>query len=82
MHANSIFTNPNARLVGFFDENNSEIKNFSEKYNSDFLDIKTIENDHNIDAVVICSPTDTHIDLIKKFSKEESRICTQGLMLK
>ena len=70
IHANSIFTNPNARLVGFFDENNSEIKNFSEKYNSDFLDIKTIENDHNIDAVVICSPTDTHIDLIKKFSRK------------
>lgn len=74
IHANSIFTNPNARLVGFFDENNSEIKNFSEKYNSDFLDIKTIENDHNIDAVVICSPTDTHIDLIKKFSNSGKAI--------
>lgn len=74
IHANSIFTNPNSRLVGFFDENNSEIKNFSEKYNSDFLDIKTIENDHNIDAVVICSPTDTHIDLIKKFSNSGKAI--------
>ena len=49
-------------------------KNFSEKYNSDFLDIKTIENDHNIDAVVICSPTDTHIDLIKKFSNSGKAI--------
>ena len=74
IHANSIFTHPNAKLVGFFDENNSEIKNFSEKYNSDFLDIKTIENDHNIDAVVICSPTDTHIDLIKKFSNSGKAI--------
>ena len=27
IHSNSIFTNPNSRLVGFFDENNSEIKN-------------------------------------------------------
>ena len=74
IHANSIFTHPNAKLVGFFDENNSEIKNFSEKYNSDFLDIKTIENDHNIDAVVICSPTETHIDLIKKFSNSGKAI--------
>ncbi len=74
IHANSIFTDPNAKLVGFFDENNSEIKNFSKKYNSDFLDIKTIENDHNIDAVVICSPTDTHIDLIKKFSNSGKAI--------
>ena len=74
IHANSIFTHPNAKLVGFFDENNSEIKNFSKKYNSDFLDIKTIENDHNIDAVVICSPTDTHIDLIKKFSNSGKAI--------
>ena len=74
IHANSIFTHPNAKLVGFFDENNSEIKNFAEKYNSDFLDIKAIENDRNIDAVVICSPTDTHIDLIKKFSNSGKAI--------
>ena len=28
IYANSIFTHPNAKLVGFFDENKSEIKNF------------------------------------------------------
>ena len=50
IHSMTLFLlHPNAKLVGFFDENNSEIKIFSEKYNSDFLDIKTIENDHNID---------------------------------
>lgn len=41
----------------------------AEKYGCDVRSIEEIERSTDIDAVVICTPTDTHADLIERFAR-------------
>ena len=74
VHAEAINKNINANLIYIYDTNNSVANNFASKFNCKIADINSIKNDKNIDAVVICSPTNTHIDLIKNFSRAKKAI--------
>ena len=74
VHAEAINKNINANLIYVYDTNNSEANKFASKFNCKIADINLIKNDKNIDAVVICSPTNTHIDLIKNFSRAKKAI--------
>ncbi len=46
----------------------------AEENNCKILKINEIENNPDIDAVIICTPTDTHVDLINRFSKSNKSI--------
>ena len=74
VHAEAINKNINANLIYIYDMNNSVANKFASKFNCKIADINSIKNDKNIDAVVICSPTNTHIDLIKNFSRAKKAI--------
>ena len=74
VHAEAINKNINANLIYIYDTNNSVANKFASKFNCKIADINSIKNDKNIDAVVICSPTNTHIDLINNFSKVKKAI--------
>ena len=72
IHANSIFTHPNAKLVGFFDENNSEIKNFSEKKKFPVI-MTSKKHKRCLDRV-----NEAILKLSKLVKEDDIIICVQG----
>lgn len=69
VHAQAIGSNPKARLVAVADPVAAAAAAISDQYGADVRTIDAIEASADIDAVVICTPTDTHADLIERFSK-------------
>ena len=69
VHARAIGSNPSAKLVAVADAFEKAAKDISEAYGCEVRTIEAIEKAKDIDAVVICTPTDTHADLIERFSK-------------
>lgn len=69
IHADSIAKNPLAELVAVAETNPVIAKQISEKYDCDMRSIKQISESRDIDAVVICTPTDTHANLIELFAE-------------
>ena len=82
VHARAINNNPIANLVFIYDLDETSAKNFASEFNCMVSNIDSIKNDSQIDAVVICSPTDTHIQLINIFSSAKKAIfCEKPLDL-
>ncbi|MDB5531182.1 MAG: iolG [Devosia sp.] len=69
VHAKAISANPNARLVAVADAMEKAASDLSTQYGCDVRTINQILTATDIDAVVICTPTDTHADLIEQFTK-------------
>ncbi len=69
VHARAIGSNPGARLVAVADAFEAPAKDLAAAYGADVRSIDAIEKAADIDAVVICTPTDTHADLIERFAK-------------
>jgi myo-inositol 2-dehydrogenase/D-chiro-inositol 1-dehydrogenase len=69
VHAKAISANPNARLVAVADAMQQAATDLSTQYGCDIRTINQIMTATDIDAVVICTPTDTHADLIEQFTK-------------
>ena len=69
VHAKAITSNPDARLVAVADAMPAAAKELAAKYGCEVRSIDEIEAAKDIDAVVICTPTDTHADLIERFAK-------------
>ena len=67
LHADTIITNPNSELVSINDPKNNEINNLKKKYLCQVMSIDDIASDDQIKGLLICTPTETHVDLIKKF---------------
>ena len=69
VHAKAITSNPEARLVAVADAMPAAAEAIAEEYGAEVRTIDAIEKSADIDAVVICTPTDTHADLIERFAK-------------
>ena len=69
VHARAITSNPDAVLVAVADSLAEAAKGLAKQYDVEVRSISQIEASSDVDAVVICTPTDTHADLIERFSK-------------
>ena len=68
VHARAIRNNPDAELVAVADAIPAAAKSLAEGYGIAIRSIDEIAQSADIDAVVICTPTDTHADLIEQFT--------------
>jgi myo-inositol 2-dehydrogenase/D-chiro-inositol 1-dehydrogenase len=69
VHARAVAGTPGARLVAIADPVAAAAEAVRAAYGCDIRSIDTIEASADVDAVVICTPTDTHADLIERFTK-------------
>ena len=69
VHAKAVSANPDAKLVAVADAMADAAGALAAQYGAEVRSISQIEAANDIDAVVICTPTDTHADLIERFSR-------------
>src|ERR1041384_7555213 len=69
VHAKAVTANPAAKLVAVADAMEKAAQDIATQYGCEVRTIEAIAAAKDIDAVVICTPTDTHADLIEQFSK-------------
>ncbi|QIA20698.1 inositol 2-dehydrogenase [Mesorhizobium sp. AA22] len=69
VHARAVGSNPQARLVAVADAFEKAAAELASAYGAEVRTIEAIEKAGDIDAVIICTPTDTHADLIERFAK-------------
>ncbi|MBD8064989.1 inositol 2-dehydrogenase [Devosia sp. PTR5] len=69
VHAKAVTANPLARLVAVADAFEKAATDLAGQYGAEVRSIDAIEKADDIDAVVICTPTDTHADLIERFAR-------------
>ncbi len=69
VHAGAIAATPGARLVAVADAVEKAAKSLAAIHGAQVRSIDAIAADPSIDAVLICTPTDTHADLIEKFAR-------------
>ena len=67
VHARAVTGDANARLVAVADAFPTAAQAIADQYGCDVRSIDAIAAASDIDAVVICTPTDTHADLIEMF---------------
>lgn len=69
VHARAVASTPGARLVAIADPAAAAAEAVKAAYGCDIRTIDQIEASADVDAVIICTPTDTHADLIERFTK-------------
>lgn len=69
VHAKAVAQNTNAKLVAVADAAREAANAIASTYGADVSTIDDIAADPAIDAVIICTPTDTHADLIERFAR-------------
>jgi myo-inositol 2-dehydrogenase / D-chiro-inositol 1-dehydrogenase len=69
VHARAINADPDAQLVAVADAMAPAADAIAAQYGCDVRTIEAILAAKDIDAVVICTPTDTHADLIEAFAR-------------
>ncbi|MDP3958735.1 MAG: inositol 2-dehydrogenase [Pseudorhodobacter sp.] len=69
VHAKAISANAGAGLVAVADAFPAAAQAIADQYGCEVRSIEAILEARDIDAVVICTPTDTHADLIEKFAR-------------
>jgi len=69
VHARAVGGNPDAELVAVADAVPKAAKDIATAYGAEVRTIDDIAKAKDIEAVVICTPTDTHADLIEKFAR-------------
>ena len=67
VHADTIQANSNAELAAIHDPINNEINRLQKRYSCQQMSLADITNNDQIKGILICTPTDTHVDLIKRF---------------
>ena len=67
VHADTIQANSNAELAAIHDPINNEINRLQKRYSCQPMSLDDITNNDQIKGILICTPTDTHVDLIKRF---------------
>jgi myo-inositol 2-dehydrogenase/D-chiro-inositol 1-dehydrogenase len=68
VHARAVAGTAGARLIAIADPIAAAAESVKAAYGCDIRTIDTILTSADVDAVVICTPTDTHADLIEKFT--------------
>lgn len=69
VHATAIASVPGATLVAVAEPFAEAAKAMQDAHGCDIRNIDEIAASDDVDAVVICTPTDTHADLIEQFAK-------------
>jgi myo-inositol 2-dehydrogenase/D-chiro-inositol 1-dehydrogenase len=69
VHAKAVSSNASAKLVAVADAFPAAAQAIASAYGCEVRTIEAIEAAKDIDAVVICTPTDTHADLIERFAR-------------
>lgn len=69
VHAKAVTGDAQAKLVAVADAMAPAAQAIADQYGCEVRTIEAIEAAKDIDAVVICTPTDTHADLIERFVK-------------
>jgi myo-inositol 2-dehydrogenase/D-chiro-inositol 1-dehydrogenase len=69
VHARAIAEDKRAKLVAVVDAVAEAAQAIAESAGCRVSSIEEIEADRDIDAVIICTPTNTHADLIERFAK-------------
>ncbi|MGR3492602.1 MAG: inositol 2-dehydrogenase [Shimia sp.] len=69
VHADAIAATTGARLVAVADAMEGSARAVADKHGARVDTIDGIEGDGTIDGVLICTPTDTHADLIERFAR-------------
>lgn len=69
VHARAIAGTEGARLVAVADPVADAARAVAEGHGCDIRTIDEIEAADDVDAVVVCTPTDTHADLIERFAR-------------
>lgn len=67
VHARAVSGNADASLVAVADAMAPAAEALATEYGCEVRSIEEIESATDVDAVVICTPTDTHSDLIERF---------------
>ncbi|QTN99687.1 inositol 2-dehydrogenase [Brucella sp. 458] len=69
VHAGAIASDRRARLVTVADANEDAAKAIADASGAQVRSIDEIERASDVDAVLICTPTNTHADLIERFAR-------------
>ena len=69
VHAAAIASNPKARLVAVADALEPAARALAQAWGAQVRSLDDIVSAGDIDAVVICTPTDTHADLIERLAR-------------
>ncbi|MFZ7091357.1 inositol 2-dehydrogenase [Primorskyibacter sp. 2E233] len=69
VHARAVASTPGATLVAISDPFADAAQKVSDQYGCDIRSIDDIAAASDVDAVAICTPTDTHANLIEQFAK-------------
>ncbi len=69
VHARAIAHEPAAKLVAVADTLPDAARAIADRHGCVIREIDTVAAAGDIDAVVICTPTDTHADLIERFAR-------------
>ncbi|WP_407049543.1 inositol 2-dehydrogenase [Methyloraptor flagellatus] len=69
VHARAIAGNPDARIVAVTDALPAAAEALSASTGAEIRSIEAIAKSADVDAVAICTPTDTHADLIELFAR-------------
>lgn len=68
-HAGAIANMPDARIIAVADALPKAAKAFAQKWGCTAKTVGEIAADEDVQAVLVCTPTDTHADLIETFAK-------------
>ena len=71
VHARAVAGNENAALRAVADPMPEAADAIADRHGCDIRTINEIADSSDIDAVVICTPTDMHADLIEQFARAE-----------
>lgn len=69
VHARAVTSTPGARLVAIADPMADAAKKVADAYGCEIRSIDDIAKSDDVDAIAICTPTNTHADLIEQFAK-------------
>ena len=69
VHARAVSSVPTAQLVAIADPSSTAAESVQDNYGCDIRTIEQVLVSDDIDAVIICTPTDTHADLIEQFAR-------------
>lgn len=69
VHARAVASNADASLVAVTDAVPEAAAALAASYNCTVRSLDDIEAASDIDAVIVCTPTDTHADLIERFAR-------------
>jgi len=74
-HAQAIHLLPNATLAGSFSRNSDKNRKFSEQYNCKaYSSLDELLTDNHVDAVIICTPSGSHLDPGIKAMKHKKHV--------